>query len=182
MKTRPASEYAVLGALMSGPKHGYEILQFLDSSLAVTWYVGTSQLYSLLKRLERDGLVISSLETQATRPSKRVFSLTRQGEEAFDHWLHHPTEHVRDLRIEFLAKLFFFHRLSLKGGRELLAAQVEVLERIRERIKERRQEEKDPYNNLVLGFKMTTLEAWLQWLVKEASSFLEPGNTHEGLS
>ncbi len=181
MKTRPATEYALLGALMWGPKHGYEILQFLEASLGSTWYVGTSQLYSLLKRLERDGLVVSTVETQETRPSKRVFSRTPEGKEAFESWLHRPTAHVGDLRIEFLAKLFFFHRLSLRGGSELLGAQVQVLEQIRERIKERQQKEKDPYNKLVLGFKMTTLEAWLQWLIKEATSFMGEGNTHDCL-
>ena len=41
-----------------------------------------------------------------------------------------------------------------------------------ERIKERQEKEKDPYNRLVLEFKMTTLEAWLQWLIKEATPFI----------
>ncbi|MBW1730137.1 MAG: PadR family transcriptional regulator [Deltaproteobacteria bacterium] len=181
MKTRPASEYALLGALMSGPKHGYEILQFLDSSLGSTWYVGTSQLYSLLKRLEREGLVVSSVEPQETRPSKRVFSITPEGKKAFESWVYCPTEHVRDLRIEFLAKLFFFHYLSLKGGSQLLVAQIQVLEQIKERLKEKQQKEKDPYSMLVLRFKMTTLEAWLQWLIKEATPFIGEGNTRNCL-
>ncbi|MBW2616231.1 MAG: PadR family transcriptional regulator, partial [Deltaproteobacteria bacterium] len=59
MKTKPSTEYALLGALMSGSKHGYEILQFINTALGSTWYVGTSPLYVLLKRLERDGLLHS---------------------------------------------------------------------------------------------------------------------------
>ena len=51
-----------------------------------------------------------------------------------------------------------------------------------ERIKERQEKEKDPYNRLVLEFKMTTLEAWLQWLIKEATPFMERKNTNHCLS
>jgi len=146
MKTKPSTEYALLGALMTGPKHGYEIMQFLGAALGSTWHIGTSQLYALLRRLEGDNLLGSSLETQDTRPSKRVFSLTPAGEKRFLDWLQAPTEHVRDLRIEFLAKIFFFDRLSLKGGVALISAQTQVLEQIRKRIKQREEKRKRPHS------------------------------------
>ena len=163
---------------MSGPRHGYEILQFINTALGSTWYVGTSPLYVLLKRLEMDGLLHSRIETQDTRPSKRVFTLTSEGKKVFLNWLHSPEEHVRDLRIEFLAKLFFFHRLSLDGGSELIKAQVQILKQIRERIEQRQKKEKGPYNKLVFGFKMVTVEAWLQWLIKQAKPFIREVHNH----
>ena len=172
MRTKPSTEYVLLGTLFSGHKHGYEIMQFLESTLESTWRVSTSQLYVLLKRLEREGFVHSSLETQETRPSKRVFSLTPPGKNAFLEWVQSPTEHVRDLRIEFLAKLFFFHRLSLKGGDELVSAQVKALEEIKEGIRKRQGRENDPFEKLVLGIKVMTVETWLQWLRKQATHFL----------
>ena len=172
MKTKPSTEYVLLGTLFSGHKHGYEVMQFLESTLESTWRVSTSQLYVLLKRLEREGLVHSSLETQETRPSRRVFSLTRPGKTAFLEWVRSPTERVRDLRIEFPAKLFFFHRLSLKGGDELVSAQVKALEEIKEGIRKRQGRENDPFEKLVLGIKVMTVETWLQWLRKQATHFL----------
>ena len=172
MKTKPSTEYALLGALMTGPKHGYEIMQFLGTAFGSTWHIGTSQLYALLRRLEGDNLLGSKLKTQDTRPSKRIFSLTAKGKKLFLAWLKAPTEHVRDLRIEFLAKLFFFDRLSLRGGRELIKAQIQALEQIRERIEQRQEKEKDPFNRLVFGFKIAAVEAWLQWLVKQAKPFI----------
>ena len=173
MKTKPSTEYALLGALMTGPKHGYEIMQFIETAMGSTWYVGTSQLYVLLKKLEQDGLLHSSMETQDTRPPKRVFSLRQAGKKSFLDWLHSPTEHVRDLRIEFLAKLFFFSRLSLRGGSELIRAQTQILEEIRERIEQREEKEKDPFNRLVFGSKIATVEAWLEWLIKQAKPFIQ---------
>jgi len=172
MKTKPSTEYALLGALMSGPKHGYEIMQFLATALGSTWHVGTSQLYFLLKRLERDNLLCSGVEIQDTRPSKRIFSLTPGGKKAFMDWIKRPTEHVRDLRIEFLAKLFFFDLLSLKGGNELIDAQVQAMERMKESIQQKQEKEKDPFNRLVLGFKMATVESSLQWLITQAKPFM----------
>ncbi len=179
MKTNPSTEYVLLGALFSGQKHGYEIMQFLESALESTWRVSTSQLYVLLKRLEREGLLQSNVETQETRPSKRVFSLTPAGKNAFLGWLRSPVEHVRDLRIEFLAKLFFFHHLSLQGGNELVSAQVKALEEIKGRIQKRQDRENDPFNKLVLGIKVMTVESWLQWLRIEATHFMRESHPHD---
>jgi PadR family transcriptional regulator AphA len=179
MKTKPSTEYVLLGTLFSGQKHGYEIMQFLESALESTWRVSTSQLYVLLKRLEGKGLLQSSVETQETRPSKRVFCLTPSGKNAFLEWLRSPTERVRDLRIEFLAKLFFFHRLSLKGGNELVNTQVKALEEIKGRIQKRQDRENDPFNKLVLGIKVMTVESWLQWLRIEATQFMREFHPHD---
>jgi PadR family transcriptional regulator AphA len=173
MKDKPATEYALMGVLMSGPKHGYEILQLLETGLGPAWSVSTSQLYVLLKRLEKDGLVSSTLQTQDTRPSKRVFSLMPTAENKFLNWLESPTDHVRDLRIEFLAKLFFFRNLGLQGGNALVDAQIALLEQVKEGLTAKRRAEKDEYKRLVYGFRISTLTGWLNWLKKEAVSFVK---------
>jgi PadR family transcriptional regulator AphA len=173
MKDKPATEYALLGVLMSGPKHGYEILQSLGTGLGPAWSVSTSQLYVLLKRLEKEGLVSSTLQTQDTRPSKRVFSLMPTAENKFLNWLKSPTDHVRDLRIEFLAKLFFFRNLGLQGGNALVDAQIALLEQVKEGLTAKRRAERDEYNRLVYGFRISTLTGWLNWLKEDAVSFVK---------
>jgi PadR family transcriptional regulator AphA len=176
MKSLPPADYALLGALMPGPKHGYEILHFLAHALESTWQVSPSQLYVLLKRLEQQGLLRSNLKAQDTRPSKRVFSLTAAGERAFLAWLHSPVLHVRELRIEFLAKLFFFYHLSLDGAGLLIEAQVSVLKRIGDKIRNKEKTEKDAYKKLVLSFKIATVDSWLQWLLEHAKPVMEKIN------
>jgi PadR family transcriptional regulator AphA len=172
MKNRLNTEYVLLGALFQGPKHGYEIMHFLDSALESTWQVSSSQLYVVLKRLESQGLLKCSLKAQKTRPAKRIFSLTPVGKKGFLEWLRSPVEHVRDLRIEFIAKLFFFHCLSVKGGEDLIRIQIESLEELKKKLKKGGDKENDPFKNLVFGIKVMTIEAWLQWLRKEAAPFL----------
>ncbi len=173
MKDKPATEYALLGALMSGPRHGYEILQFLETGLGPAWRISTSQLYALLKRLDKEGLMGSTLETQDTRPSKRVFSILPQGEKNFREWLKSPTDHVRDLRIEFLAKLFFFRNLGIQGGDALVEAQIDLLEQVKRNLMARKRKEEDRYNRLVYSFRISTLTGWLNWLKGEAISFVK---------
>ena len=178
MKTKPSTEYVLLGALFLGPKHGYEIMQFLESALESTWQVSTSQLYVLLKRLEHDGLLESNLETQETRPSKRVFSLTSKGKKAFLAWLRIPVEHIRDLRIEFLAKLFFFQSFSLNGGNELIKAQVTSLKAIKKKLQKNKRES-EAFRKLVLEIKLLTIETWQEWLHKKAKPFIRKVRTHD---
>ncbi len=173
MRKKPFTEYVLLGTLMSGPKHGYEIRQFLGTALGSTWHVGTSQLYNLLKRLEWEGLVGSCLETQEDRPSKRVFSLSEAGEKSFLVWLHCSTDNVRDLRVEFLTKLFFFQRLGLEGGEKLINRQIKVMNKAKERLQQRYENGEDPYDRLVLDFKISTVEAWLDWLYTKAKTFIK---------
>ena len=57
MEDRSLTEYVVLGSLIAAPRHGYEIKQFLGSTLESTWRVSTSQLYALLKRLKQERLL-----------------------------------------------------------------------------------------------------------------------------
>lgn len=172
MKTQPASEYALLGALVRGPRHGYEIRSFLREGLGATWHIPTSQLYAQLKRLEERGYVASSLESQAARPAKRVFELTHDGRNVFLAWVHAPVRHIRDLRVEFLAKLFFIRKLGLEGSR-LVQDQDEVLANALEHMKDRMDREKDPHRRLSTGFKHSTAKAWRRWLQDEARPFVE---------
>ena len=175
MKISNSTEFVILGALMTGSKHGYEIMQFLSSALEPAWRVSTSQLYLLLKRLELAGMVDSSLETQKTRPSKRVYGLTNLGRKVFAQWLQTPVEHVRDFRTEFLTKMFFFHHLALPGADRLLEGQIRAIEKLRLRVHDRKKMEDDVFMALVYGFKNHTIESLLTWLRQDVRTFVKEG-------
>ncbi len=172
MKTKPSSEYALLGALMPGEKHGYEILKFLEESLVDFWSISSSQLYLVLKKLESRGLVASAVQAQESRPSKRMFSLTVEGRQEFLQWVQSPVVHVRDLRIEFLAKLFFYEYLALPEGAALIRAQRNVLAKVRGRIAQKQTRESGRFQQTMLDFKLCTLDAWIRWLDGPAATFI----------
>jgi DNA-binding PadR family transcriptional regulator len=175
MKISTSTEFVILGSLMTGSKHGYEIMQFLSSALEPAWRVSTSQLYLLLKRLELGGMVHSSLESQKTRPSKRVYDLTNQGKKVFVQWLRTPVEHVRDFRTEFLTKLFFFYHLTLSGADDLLDGQIRAVEQLKRKVHEREKMEDDVFMTLVYGFKNHTIESLLTWLRQDVQTFVKEG-------
>ncbi len=171
MTIRTSTEFVMLGALMPGSKHGYEVMQFLSSALEPAWRVSTSQLYVLLKRLEREEMVQSTLESQESRPSKRVYRITNKGKKVFAEWLKTPVEHVRDFRTEFLTKLFFFYHLALPGLKTLVDAQIRILRQLRRGVHEREKKEKDVFMRLVYRFKSHTIDSLVTWLLREARSF-----------
>lgn len=173
MRRNTYSEYALLGSLMSGPKHGYELMRFLGEFLESTWRVSASQLYSLLKRMEKEGSLRSSMEAQDRRPSKRVFELTRKGRSVFGDWLRRPVRNVRDIRTELIGKIFFFHQLRLSGASTLVTDQILILEEFTRQLLDRRNKEADPFSRLVYGYKLESAHSALTWLQNEAKPFVE---------
>ena len=170
MSFKVSAENALLGILMTGPKHGYELHGYVSAKMNQFWDLSMSQVYALLKRLENNGVVVSQEERQEGRPAKKIFSLTQKGKERFLRWVSSPVEHVRDVRIEFLAKLFFMRELQLKEGPSLVAKQIEVLQEKLRAIGSSKQEITDEFQRVLYSFKVAQTSAALDWL-RECKAF-----------
>jgi DNA-binding PadR family transcriptional regulator len=162
--TEHPQEYLILGILMKQGRHGYELHNILSSGLGRAWYAGMSQVYALLKRLETAEKVISTVEQQDNRPPKHVYSITPKGRQAFLQWVHTPLERMRDLRLEFLAKLFFLRELSLSGSDELIRKQEDIFQKQLRVIKQEEENCHEAFEHLVLRFRIGQIEAVLSWL------------------
>ena len=105
-------EIGLLGFLCDGPLHGYEVNRRLEDpvGLGSVWKLRQSHLYGLLARMEADGYLASTTMPQASHPPRRLYALTPAGQAAFCNWLRTPVAHPRDLRLEFLVKLYFAER------------------------------------------------------------------------
>ena len=114
---------ALLGFVRQQPRHGYDIYRQLSQSpeLRAVWRVKQSRLYALLARLEAAGLLGATAEPQDGRPPRKVFHLTEAGAAAFAAWLTRPVAQPRDIRLEFMLKLYF----ALQDGGETAARLVE---------------------------------------------------------
>ncbi len=158
-------EQALLGFLTQGPMHGYDLHRRVEDELGVIWYMGISNIYGALKRLEQAGHVESTLDPQESRPPRKVYRITPAGRESFLDWVRQPVPTMRDMRVEFPAKLYFFHALGLEGAEALIAAQ-EVVCRGRVERLERSAARCGPhdFNRLVYDFRCRQIEAILAWL------------------
>ena len=114
---------ALLGFVRQQPSHGYDIYRQLTQSpeLRLIWRVKQSRLYALLARLEEAGLLRATTEPADGRPPREVFHLTDAGAAAFDAWLTEPVAQPRDIRLEFMLKLYF----ALQEGGETAARLIE---------------------------------------------------------
>lgn len=154
----------LLGLLMFGPRHGYELYQEFSRDLGRVWRIGLSQLYAQLKQLEQAGLVTSQTEPQPNRPPRLVYHLTPDGRGVFLDWVQQPTPYLRRMRVEFLARLYFFHTLSLPGLEHLVAEQKAVCQAQIERFAHLADDAQDVFRRLVLEFRKGQLEAAVRWL------------------
>ena len=119
---------ALLGFVRQQPSHGYDIYRQLTQSpeLRLIWQVKQSRLYALLARLEEAGLLSSTAEPSEGRPPRKVFHLTEAGAAAFDAWLAQPVAQPREIRLEFMLKLYFALQAGETAAARLVAGQQAV--------------------------------------------------------
>lgn len=107
---REVAEYALLGLLREGPRHGYRLAAAFgpDGRLGIALRLKMSQMYAYLRKLERQGLLVARDEMDAgSHRARRIFALTTEGAHVFDAWLAAPVEATREVRLAFLLKLAF---------------------------------------------------------------------------
>jgi PadR family transcriptional regulator, regulatory protein PadR len=93
-------EPALLALLATRPTHGYELIERLPE-LSGEDRVDVGNLYRALRSLEEEGLVTSEWSADLPGPTKRTYTLTREGHELLAAWLA-SIERLRDGLTTFL--------------------------------------------------------------------------------
>ncbi|MFZ4618715.1 MAG: PadR family transcriptional regulator, partial [Rectinemataceae bacterium] len=153
----------LLGFLMLGPGHPYELNKLFRHDLGSVWRVGQSHIYAHLTRLAELGLAKGGTEAQDGRPNRIVYRVA-SGKKSFLAWLHEPSQHVRNIRLEFLARLYFFRRLELPGLPDLVAGQKALLQSRLESLAEAISSTEDEYGRMVIDFRRCEIKAIIGWL------------------
>jgi DNA-binding PadR family transcriptional regulator len=164
-------ERVLLGLLLQEPRHGYDLArEFAPGTvLGDIVHLEPSLLYANLKKLERDELVEATLELQESRPPRRILRLTPRGMDELQQWLREPVEHTRDLRLEFLLKLYLARQLDADAAARLIAGQVEVCRGFIAKLQEQLAGEADEFHQLVLEMRLAQNQALLTWLARAAA-------------
>jgi DNA-binding PadR family transcriptional regulator len=115
-------ELAILGLLKDGPKHGYQLSRELTQSLGGFWRVSYGSLYPSLRRLEREGAIVSQSPDQpiAGRRRKNVYRITEAGESAFLELLQETPHDTQTEDTRFRVRLAFFRYLPPEARLRLL--------------------------------------------------------------
>lgn len=164
-------EYGVLGLLAWKPMHGYEMARFFDrDDLHEVCPVEQSLLYSYLRNLEGAALVTWKERRVGNRPPRKIFELTQQGRQVVFEWLRQPVDRLREIRLDFLLKLYLLKKIDPAAGATLLADQVQACAAYRDALAERA-EDAGPFERLLVTSKVSAAEATLSWLKTDAAEY-----------
>lgn len=178
-RTRPGrasmpAEHAVLALLADagGTGHGYDLARQFQAGqpLGEVLRLEPSMLYHHLKKLERNGWVTTEVEPQGSRPPRQVHTLTESGWAEVDGWLAEPVQRTREIRLDFLVKLYFARRLSPESVPDLIGRQRailgEALDRLRDQIATAAgtDDEDAGFTRDALDLRLRQTQAAIDWL------------------
>jgi DNA-binding PadR family transcriptional regulator len=162
-------EYALLGFLYRQPNHGYNLHQQLVSELGYVWHVSQSQTYNILKRLEAQGYISSTILEQEKLPPRQLLQITATGHQRFKEWLETPSgSSVRAIRLEFITRLYFAQKLFPEMIQTMLEAQSVELNTALTRLEINRKNipPQQTFNRLGLELRIQQLQSVRNWLIK----------------
>jgi len=157
-----------LGLLAAQSCHGYQLLDhFRDvNRLSSVWNLSTSQLYSILKRLECKEYIDGREEESVDAPMRTVYWLTDKGKTRLDAWLNepYPSASTRAIRTEFLSRLYIC-RLLKRPTQDIIAAQRDSCQQHRKDLMQQRDALAAGAGYLSLDLRvreMTVIMGWLE--------------------
>jgi len=100
-------KYILLGFLNYRSLTGYELKSLMDESTMHFWHAYHSQIYTTLRKLEDEGLVISETEDGGDRLNRRRYTLTDAGRAHLRAWLDQPLDEIVPVKEDLLLRVFF---------------------------------------------------------------------------
>jgi len=169
-------KYMVLGFLMEGPSHGYELKSGPFKKVFKDFGINDGQLYPLLKKLEQEGLITKTVQLQEGLPNRHIYSLTGAGKDEFLAWLTSDEGEEISFRYDFFRKDLFFircnyirylppevARVKVKRQMETVASTITDLQKARDSMLAKGV---DPVRVSIIEYGIRIQEVRGEWLAK----------------
>src|SRR5689334_12720784 len=179
----PAYELFVLSELMSGPTYGYKLHDIIRRILGPFHRLSWGTLYPLIRKLERQGLIISEVERQRDsmlqeerRQPRKQYRITESGQVRFFALMLDPGEYNSDYPDLFAVKFIRFGLLTpaqrlivLQQYREFLTTLQDHYQKGSQRVVQNAgiSEHERPYILRFADYRTRTLEEELAWLDRQ---------------
>jgi PadR family transcriptional regulator AphA len=164
----PTFEYTLLGLLNQRPMHGYEIYKEIThpGGIALIWNIKQSKLYALLDKLADDGLLQSALIPGGSHPDRKEYRITPAGQTLLRGWLATPAAHGREMRQEFLSRLYFARLEGASAAQELVNRQLAACQGWLQGLLDQQAAlgASQAFERLVFTFRIRQVEGYLVWL------------------
>jgi len=87
---------------------GYDLEKLFSKSIGFFWHAQISQVYRDLKSMEKSGWVEAKEVIQTSKPNKKIFNITDQGQKALEDWLiGYNVKGDFEVRVGILVRMFF---------------------------------------------------------------------------
>jgi DNA-binding PadR family transcriptional regulator len=176
MKARISPEPALLGFLLDGPMHGYDLYKQAQQQLGAVWTLGMSQMYAIFNGYAARGWLRTRTQLQGSRPSRKILELTPAGRRAFEAWLDQPARGLREFRIDFFLRLYFARAAGVPAAKRLVERQMAATQKELERLRAR-ETEADDFNRLAHSFRIQQLNTILRWLENHRADLIRPNSS-----
>jgi PadR family transcriptional regulator AphA len=166
MASTKGIRHFILGLLTRQPMSGYDIKRFLKD---LSWLIDVPSLGSLypsLHTLLKDGLVTREVVANQDRPSRKIYSITEEGEKTLQAWLSQPSDSNASLK-KFVMRLALADQLSQVGlltHLEQRRAHVAAQKRALEQVVTTENADADLGERLMYGYGLSLAAAELVWL------------------
>jgi DNA-binding PadR family transcriptional regulator len=155
-------ELLLLGLLRSQRMHGYQLNEFINSHLGTSVQLKKPTAYRLLNRMTADGWITSQEEREGNRPPRRVYSITAEGEAAFQQMLRESLAAYEPIAFQGNIGLLFLDALPAQEAAGLLKERRARVERVLQMAQ--RHEVHEESSTLLLLNQTRHLATELEWL------------------
>jgi len=170
-------EFALLGFLIAGPSHGYDLHQRFTVELGQVWHMSQSQAYAILKRLEQRGDISARIVEQEKLPARQMLHITETGRRRFFEWLELGIGRTaRSIRLEFLTRLYFTQLHRPENIADIYKAQSDEVDTTIARL-ESLLEHLPPdqaFNRLSLDLRLQQMRLIQSWMAEIRTQFHIP--------
>ena len=123
-------KHAILSLLVESERTGYDLMKNFESSVAFYWTASHQQIYKTLAEMHSLGLVTLNLTEQISKPDKKIYSLTSQGEQELIEWAEIPPK-KSPAKNQLLIKLMLTRLVGVEPILKQLNAEIQnVYEKI----------------------------------------------------
>jgi DNA-binding PadR family transcriptional regulator len=171
-------EFALLGFLLAGPSHGYDLHQRFLTELGQVWHLSQSQAYAILKRLEERGDISAQVMEQEKLPARQMLKITKAGCQRFLEWLERGVgRNARSIRLEFLTRLYFAQLYKPEITVQIYKSQSDEIKSTIARLESLLAglPPEQAFNRLSLDLRLRQMQLIQNWLAEIRTQFHIPG-------
>jgi DNA-binding PadR family transcriptional regulator len=158
----------LLALIGQKPAHGYDLHRGLSHlpGLSHLWNIKQGQLYAHLDKLERKGYLNFVVIPGETSPPRKEYHLSPMGQQEVAAWLRSPVLHARDMRQDFLARLYFARLSGRKTALYLVRLQSAVCQDWLKSLQHQAQNflPQEDFEWYVFSFRIQQVQAMITWL------------------